>query len=471
MSTQSAVGSLPTQLFDSQAAAENAYADSGSSPPSTPENRLLTVVEAAHFLGVSESWVRRHQHELPVVRTGRLVRFDSVLMQRRFCGKEVTGSRLKTGENMSLQRYQDGHVYKRGKEKKVWYGMYREDIRTPDGRTIRRQRNVRLGTMAELPTKNAAKQKLSDFMNKSSPSTEMTFEELAERWQRAEGPTMKASTLHHYQNALRAYVVPHLGKQRIAAINREMVQRFLAQQAALYGSSSLRSMRAVLSLVLGWASANGWLERNPCTGVKLPKNANGKKVTRTVLTPQQVIALANRLPEPYATLVLFLASSGLRIGEAIAIKWSDFEGNVLNVSRRIYDGVVDTVKSESSIRRLPIEPALMARMRQLGDGDWVFRSKGGTPINPGNALKRYIRPAATELGITLGGWHDFRHTLTTTMRRNGVHAKVISGILGHSKVSLALDIYDHADVEDFRRPMEVVAGELLSSVTKSASPA
>ena len=110
-------------------------------------------------------------------------------------------------------------------------------------------------------------------------------------------------------------------------------------------------------------------------------------------------------------------------------------------------------------------------MRQLGGGDWVFRSRGGTPINPGNALKRTIRPAAAQLGIPLGGWHDFRHTLSTTMRRNGVHPKVISGILGHAKVSLAMDTYDHANVEDFREPLAALAGGLLSTVTKSASSA
>ena len=57
------------------------------------------------------------------------------------------------------------------------------------------------------------------------------------------------------------------------------------------------------------------------------------------------------------------------------------------------------------------------------------------------------------------------------MRRKGVPPKVISGILGHAKVSLAMDTYDHVDVEDFRQPMAVVAAELLSSVTKSASSA
>jgi integrase len=88
-------------------------------------------------------------------------------------------------------------------------------------------------------------------------------------------------------------------------------------------------------------------------------------------------------------------------------------------------------------------------------------------VNPGNALKRYVRPIAAKLGILLGGWHDFRHTLTTTMRRSGVHPKVISGILGHSRVDLAMNVYDHPDVEDFKQPLSLVAEDLLRNVTKN----
>ena len=91
----------------------------------------------------------------------------------------------------------------------------------------------------------------------------------------------------------------------------------------------------------------------------------------------------------------------MRIGDALAIQWTDFKGNVLHVTRRIYDGDVDAVKSKRSERKLPIGPILMARMEKLGKGEWVFRSRTGTPLNPGNALKRHIRPAAEKLGISL----------------------------------------------------------------------
>ncbi len=151
--------------------------------------------------------------------------------------------------------------------------------------------------------------------------------------------------------------------------------------------------------------------------MKLPKRTGGRKVTRTVCTAEQVTAIAEKLKEPYATLVLFLAASGLRIGETLAIKPSDFTGNVLYISRRIYEGDVDNVKSKRSERKLPIDPVLMSRIEKLGKGEWVFRSRKGTPANPGNALKRYVRPAAKQLGILLGGWHDFRHTLSSSLAK------------------------------------------------------
>lgn len=206
----------------------------------------------------------------------------------------------------------------------------------------------------------------------------------------------------------------------------------------------------------------------PCLRLKLPRISGGRKVKRTVLSAEQIAAIVARLPEPYATLVLFIAALGVRIGEAIAVKFSDIHDGVLHVSRRVYDGDVDEVKSRSSERELPIHPALLALIERLGPGEWVFRSRAGTPINPGNALRRVLRPVANELGIHLGGWHDFRHTLSTTMRRNNVHPKVISGALGHTKVTFSSEVYDHASVDDNLTPVAAIASQLLLSLTKSS---
>ena len=81
-------------------------------------------------------------------------------------------------------------------------------------------------------------------------------------------------------------------------------------------------------------------------------------------------------------------------------------------------------------------------------------------------MKRLVRPIADELGIQMGGWQDFRHTLSTTMRRNNVHRKGISGTRGYSKIEFTSEVYDHASVEEMREPLSAIADQLLPSVTK-----
>lgn len=448
------------------------------------QTRLLSVRETADFLGFSQTWVRRHEHELPAVRFGRVVRFDSSLLSQVIQSKIERGKSLKPERTIMHSRYQRGSVFQKGKKAKTWYGLYREDVRTPAG-IERRQRKVRLGTLKELPTKNAARNKLAELMGDGSTPTvmDMTFQELAERWERAEGASMKVPTLAHYHQSLHACVLPLLGTRKLGTINREDIQRFLAERAKTYSRSSLRRMRTVISLSLRWASDCGWIETNPCVRIRLPLQVGGKSVKRTVLTPEQINAIAGKLEEPYATLVLFIAATGLRVSEAVAVKWSDFTDNVIAISRRIYAGDIGDVKTMRSVRRLPVDPKLIQRMRSLGKeheyafrkkalgepniNDWVFRSKAGTPLNPGNVLKRYVRPVVKQLGISMGGWHDLRHTLSTTLRRANVHPKVISDILGHSKVNLAMDVYDRTNVKDFEEPLAMVSSNLLPNVTQT----
>jgi hypothetical protein len=228
-----------------------------------PSGRLLTVSETAAFLRVSESCVRRHIAELPIVRVGRLVRVDAALLSGQFRGKLSPGKSLKPERKLMLSRYQRGYVYQTGSKVKTWYGRFREDVPQADGQIVRRSRNLRLGTLTELPTKAAARNKLADQLRNSDPSVEMNFGELSERWETIAIPTLKLSTGAHYRNALRAYVIPAFGKRKISTIGRFDVETFLSQHSKQYSRSTLRSMRVSLSLVMSWAVACGWIGKNP----------------------------------------------------------------------------------------------------------------------------------------------------------------------------------------------------------------
>ncbi|HUJ31898.1 MAG TPA: tyrosine-type recombinase/integrase [Candidatus Acidoferrum sp.] len=295
----------------------------------------------------------------------------------------------------------------------------------------------------------------------------MTFAELVERWKQTIVPTLKQSTADLYAYKLERYVVPVFGTREVTSITRYEVETFLAEKARMYCRNTIRAMRASLSRVLSWAVACDWIAKNPCSGVALPFAKS--RVKRTVLTPEQVGAIAARLKEPYATLVLFLAGTGLRVGEAVGIKWSDFDGTILHVQRRIYEGREGTTKTRSSERSIPISSVLIERMKTLGDGEWVFRSRNGTPVDPKNIAHRYLRPVARELGIPLGGWHDFRHTLSTRLLREKHPAKLVAELLGHSDVRTTLAVYHHVATEELRVPLAEIASQLLCDVTKSGS--
>lgn len=365
---------------------------------------------------------------------------------------------------MLQRRWQRGAVYlRRGKKISMWYGRWWEDSVTAEGTVLRRYRKVRLGTQQEIPTKNQAREALSRLISPSSkPKTAMKFRELVGRWERLVLPTFdKASTAAHYQHALRP-LMPIFGDRESSEITAYDVQAFISDATKRYSRSTLRSLRTAMSIVFEWAILNKWREGNPCSGTKLPRadKCGGRRVQRRVLTADQVITIISRLEEPYATLVLLLSVTGVRICEAIAIKWSDFEGDILKVQRRIYDGEADAVKTQRSNRSLPMPRVVLERMRALGEGEWIFRSEAGTPLNPKNTLNRYIRPVVAAMGIEIGGFHDFRHTLTTKLRRGGVHPKVISGLLGHAKVDLAMNVYDHLEAEELREPLAQIAMQL-----------
>lgn len=128
----------------------------------------------------------------------------------------------------------------------------------------------------------------------------------------------------------------------------------------------------------------------------------------------------------------------------------------------MYEGKIDTTKSRDSERRIPIPPVLLERMKALDKvGEWIFHGRRGVALNPGNALKRHIRPVARKLKIDLGGWHDFRHTVATSLLRAGHGVKVVSQLLGHSDVAITLRTYDHVESDALRAPLNQAANQLL----------
>jgi integrase len=108
------------------------------------------------------------------------------------------------------------------------------------------------------------------------------------------------------------------------------------------------------------------------------------------------------------------------------------------------------------------------RMRSLGEGQkWIFRSRANTPIAQRNARRRYLHPAAKAMGIKVGGWHDFRHTLKRQMRRAGVTLWWSVTPWGTPKSNQ--EVYDVAQRAEVGDALKLVGKRMLQNVLQNPS--
>ena len=180
----------------------------------------------------------------------------------------------------------------------------------------------------------------------------------------------------------------------------------------------------------------------------------------------------NRLYAAFLTLFMV----GLRRGELLGLRWQDIDLNagVLHVRQtvgRIYNRdtnsqrktqlVFSEPKTEKSRRTIPIPDACLAALKQhkahqaeekllLGqayqDHGLVFAQADGTPIDP-HSLNLYFSQALRQAGLPPIRLHDARHTYATWMLEQGISPKVVQTMLGHSSISVTLDIYSHVSLD------------------------
>jgi hypothetical protein len=145
-----------------------------------------------------------------------------------------------------------------------------------------------------------------------------------------------------------------------------------------------------------------------------------------------------------------LTHTGLRIGEAIALRWSDVDFNRRRVSveRRYYRGTFDRPKSKYGRRKVPLSEGMA---REL-EAQWLlaenvegllFPSEVGGVIDGSNLMRRVLKPAGRRAGVPWVGFHTFRHTCATMLLRAGWNAKQVQITLGHHSPAFTLAIYVH----------------------------
>lgn len=274
-------------------------------------------------------------------------------------------------------------------------------------------------------------------------------------------PRLKAGTFEDYKLIVEKHLIPALGRYRLRELAPQHVQALIAAKGQELAPRRVAVIRAVLRAALNDALKWELVSRNVATLVDLPR---APRFVPTVLTPagaKKLVAAAAK--HRLGALFSVALASGLRLGEALALRWEDVDlaKGTLSVRRTLQrvngELVFGEPKSARSIRSIYL-PSLAVRAlkrhrtrqkaeRLKAGGAWrdsglVFTSSIGTPLDDRN-VRRAFNEVLKAAKLPPMRIHDLRHTCATLLLAQGENPRVVMETLGHSQVSLTLDTYSH----------------------------
>jgi integrase len=292
---------------------------------------------------------------------------------------------------------------------------------------------------------------------------------LVDEWLPAIRASVRPTTLQHYSSYVTVHVVPKIGRLQLSRVGPAQLNAFyaglLADGRADGGGGlspkSVRHIHGCLHKALQDAVRWGHLARNPADAADPPVP---RTVEMKVWSPAELRAFlaavgGDRL---YAAWLL-LATTGMRRGEVLGLRWADvdLERRRLSVVRQPttvnYQVTVSEPKTAKGRRSVALDAltakalrahrAQQSKERLANASIWresglVFTLEDGSPLHP-HRFTAWFEQRRLATGLPRIRLHDIRHSYATAALSAGVAAKVVSERLGHANVSITLDTYSH----------------------------
>jgi integrase len=378
--------------------------------------------------------------------------------------------------------FQKGYVFARETEHgKVHVIRYR--VRTADGQWRHKAETV--NSSRRKDAERLLSERLREINRGVKLPVEVTFKAFAEdHWETYVKQNLKPSTQASHNSNLKTHLLPAFGGLRLSEISALQIMALLKEKAADgLKPKSLLNLYVLLQKMLNLAVALELLNSNPIRRVPKPKVERSEK---PFLNPDQVRKIVGEVPENLRALFVLLYLTGVRIGEALALKWSDvdFERSKLYVRRSLWRGKEQTPKSRRSVRAKHLLAGLKYALKRhqalsvyTRPDDYVFTNGAGRPLDPDDLRKRVLYRAMDGAKVERQmarayGFHLFRHSAGSQMHEATGDLKQTQSFLGHSGISVTGDVYVHlqpdSEVGSMQKLEEAYFGdELCSTVLKT----
>lgn len=311
------------------------------------------------------------------------------------------------------------------------------------------------------------------------PTSKVRFGPYFEGWIKSYGGRtsrgFSETTRPEYERPIRAHALERWKTWKLVEVEpadiRELFGKMRAQDCS---TSQIKKLRAALSVLFATAVDDVLLRSNPVQGVRIPaardEQAEPEEETAKALTRAELAILMAAIPQRWELFFDFLTVTGLRISEAIGLRWEHLdlgEEPKVKVREQFYRGKRRKLKSGAGKRDLPLSPAMTERMlahrrdNYGGPKTPVFASTTGTELIRGKVAERVLTPAAIAVGLTVEEtgegkdgkeevkvrptvtFHTFRHTCASLLFDKGRNIKQVQEWLGHADPGFTLRTYVH----------------------------
>lgn len=294
--------------------------------------------------------------------------------------------------------------------------------------------------------------------------------------------TVRESTIEGLRSMLKHHILPAIGSRKLTSLTTADLQKFYNQQKEsgrifehpIHGKklsgSVVRQMHMVLHEALDQAVTDRLIVCNPTIGTVPPKRDTIEKQTLNQEQLSTFMEAIKNEPDWYDFFYTEIMT-GLRRGEICALKWTDldWETGKLHIARSVSSkGKIGETKTSTGTRTILLPKSVLALLKErskkpIAFCEWIFPDFRdiGCCMRPNSAHCK-LKVILDKAGLPNIRFHDLRHTFATHAIANGVDAKTLSGILGHTNASFTLDTYTHVTT-DMQRSASVVIGKMVSS--------